>query len=76
MQLNHLDYIVQLFGDGRIRSFISRLNELIQVHVRLLLFLSLRTGWLLGLAALRFIEKVTYGVALLLRLDAPLGLHQ
>ena len=76
MQLNHLYYIVQLLGDGRIGSFISRLNELIQVHVRLLLLLSLRAGWLLGLAALSFVEKVTFGVALLLRLDAPLGLDQ
>ena len=76
MQLNHLDYIVQLLGDGRIGSFISRLNQFIQVHVRLLLLLSLRAGWLLGLAALSLVEKVTFDVALLLRLDAPLGLDQ
>ena len=76
LQLNHLDYIVQLFGDGRIGSFISRLNELIQVHVRFFLLLSLRAGWLLGLTALSFIQEMTFGVALLLRLDASLGLDQ
>ena len=76
LKLNHLDYIVQLFGDGRIGSFISRLNELIQVHVRFFLLLSLRAGWLLGLTALSFIQEMTFGVALLLRLDASLGLDQ